>query len=104
MSQIDKLNFLPNLFWFLVLFIVFYFLIFSYILPLIFQSLQLRSIFFASLLEENFSFNIFYFFIVHFYNINYFDNILKKLFIYFAYSTRIINLYNFWVYKTFWLS
>ena len=78
MSQIDKLNFLPHLFWFFVLFGIFYFIVFSYILPMIFQALETRSIFFYALLEDSFSGNIFFQFFVHFYNGKFFEILIKN--------------------------
>ena len=56
MSQLDKLNYLPILFWFLVFFFIMYFLLFSYILPLIFGSLKVRELFYRQLLDEIFVF------------------------------------------------
>jgi len=82
MSQLDKLNFLPHLFLFFLLFGFFYFIVFSYLLPLIFQSLQARSIFFNGLLVDAFSFNIFYYFFVNFYHTSLFDTMLKIFFSY----------------------
>lgn len=64
MSQIDRLNFVPHLFWFIILFLVFYFLIFSYLLPVLFQSMETRSLFFESLLKDSLAFNIFYYFFI----------------------------------------
>jgi hypothetical protein len=52
MSQIDKLNYMPILFWFLVFFIGLYFILFVYILPLIFSGVKVRSLFFKQLIEE----------------------------------------------------
>jgi len=94
MSQIDKLNFLPHLFWFFVLFGVFYFIVFSYILPLIYQSLELRSIFFNSLLSDSLSFNIFFHFFVHFYNTQIFEKTLKT-FLFFLKQYKGINTVTF---------
>jgi len=59
MSQIDLLNFLPHLIWFVSLGLVFYFLIFSFILPMIFESLKLRRLFFNFLFDSFFFSNRF---------------------------------------------
>jgi len=69
MSQIDNFNFLPNLLWFIFLFLIFYFIIFSYFLPLIYEAVQVRTAYFDYLLTENFRFNAFFYFCVHFLNI-----------------------------------
>lgn len=42
MSQIDKLNYMPILMWFVLLFVLFYVLIFSFTLPLIYTMMQIR--------------------------------------------------------------
>ena len=42
MSQIDKLVYIPLLFWFVVLFIIFYFIMLAFFLPLIFKVLKVR--------------------------------------------------------------
>lgn len=42
MSQIDKVNYIPVLFWFVVLFIAFYALIYSFTLPLLYSVKQMR--------------------------------------------------------------
>lgn len=52
MSQIDKLNYIPLLFWFLIFFSFFYFILVIYVLPLIFSALRVRSLFFNHLLNE----------------------------------------------------
>lgn len=53
MSQIDKANFIPNLFWFLVLFFFLYLYIVACFLPMIYQSLKIREFFFLSLIVES---------------------------------------------------
>lgn len=52
MAQIDKLNYVPLLVWFLIFFIFFYFYLVIYVLPFIFSALRVRSLFFDSLLGE----------------------------------------------------
>ena len=68
MSQVDKLNYLPLLFWFLILILIFYFLVFSFLLPLLFSSLKTRGIFFFILVDDivglyGFDFNLILIFI-----------------------------------------
>jgi len=45
MSQVDLLNYWPLLSWFIFIFILPYFLIFCYLVPLIFQSLKVQQLF-----------------------------------------------------------
>jgi len=52
MAQVDKLNYFPNLVWFLLLFLLFYSLIFSFVVPLIFSSLKTRKLFLNKLLID----------------------------------------------------
>lgn len=52
MSQVDKLNYLPMILWFVIFLAFFYFMIFSFILPLIFSSLSVRFLFFDNLLKN----------------------------------------------------
>lgn len=52
MSQIDKLNYVPLLFWFLIFFVFLYFYLVSYILPFIFGALRTRVFFFNYLVDE----------------------------------------------------
>jgi hypothetical protein len=42
MSQIDKVNYIPVLFWFVVLFIAFYALLYTFTLPLLYSAKQMR--------------------------------------------------------------
>lgn len=53
MSQVDKLVYLPLLFWFVVLFLSLYFLVFCYLLPLFFTAFKTRRLFFIDLLFSN---------------------------------------------------
>lgn len=50
MSQIDKFNYFPILFWFILLFVLFYSFIFLSILPLIYSGLSVRKFFYVDLL------------------------------------------------------
>lgn len=63
MAQIDKLNYLPLLCWFLVLFILLYFYLFTQILPLVFSALHTRGLFFRDLLREASLVSNFFFFL-----------------------------------------
>jgi hypothetical protein len=70
MSQVDILNYFPILAWSIVLLLLFYFMIVSYVLPLIFGVLKVRSLYNTSLingvLKKNYFFLIlkkFYFFL-----------------------------------------
>jgi hypothetical protein len=63
----------------LILFGIFYFLVFSYLLPLIYQSLETRAIFFKYLLNNIFDFTIFFRYIVIALNINTFYNYFNVL-------------------------
>jgi hypothetical protein len=42
MSQIDKVNYIPVLFWFVIVFIVFYALLYTFTLPLLYSARQMR--------------------------------------------------------------
>ena len=46
MSQVDKVNYLPLLFWFIILFIIFYIAILIFFIPLLHSSLKVRQLFF----------------------------------------------------------
>lgn len=52
MAQVDKLNYFPNLFWFILLFILTYFIIFCYILPFLYSSLKTRNLFYIKLIKN----------------------------------------------------
>jgi len=90
MSQIDKLNFIPHLFWFLVLFFLFYFFIFSYILPLIYQSLKVRELFLTFIINESLLYDIFYSTVTIVYSLSFF-RIFGRTFVNFFKSIRNIN-------------
>jgi len=51
MSQIDKLNYIPLLFWFMFFFFFLYGLLLIYILPFIFGTLRVRTLFFTKLVN-----------------------------------------------------
>lgn len=42
MSQIDKVNYIPVLFWFIVLLVVFYIVVFTLTLPLLYSAMEMR--------------------------------------------------------------
>jgi len=73
MSQIDKLNIITNLFWFSMVFFIFYFVVFSYFLPLIYQSLKVRELFLNYIIYEILLYDIFYYVI----SINYQGNLFN---------------------------
>jgi len=52
MSQVDLINYIPLIFWFIIFFVVLYCLIFMYILPLIYSALKVRVCFLKSLIKE----------------------------------------------------
>jgi hypothetical protein len=86
MSQLDKLNYLPLLFWFLVFFILMYFILFSYILPLIFSGLKVRELFYRHLLNEVFIFFDAGFLFAFLFKSNSFISIIFFLFSFFSSS------------------
>jgi len=90
MSQIDKLNFVPHLFWFVVLFFIFYFLIFSYILPLIYQTLKVRELFLTFIINESLLYDTIFTVVYTTYNIN-LINIFMKVFLSYLKLSRNIN-------------
>jgi hypothetical protein len=53
MSQVDKLVYVPLLFWFVVLFFLLYVGVFCYLLPLFFGAFKTRRLFFFDLLISN---------------------------------------------------
>ena len=63
MSQVDRLHFLSTLFWIIILFIVWYFLIFSFIYPIYYKTLRGRMEYethlFKSILKNEYSLRIF---------------------------------------------
>jgi len=93
MSQVDFIIYLPLLFWFIVLFVIFYLLMYLYIIPLLYSTLKVKELFFSSLMDDFSLFNLFLeicFFL---------DNkpFQKALFRYFKFVFIIkhfLNLYN----------
>ena len=83
MSQVDKLNYLPILFWFFIVFFLFYLFIFSYFLPLIFTGLKVRSFLFFSLLGDLVELNLLYFFFSKIYEGSYLYIFVNSMFLYF---------------------
>lgn len=94
MSQIDKLNYIPHLFWFLILFFLFYFLVFSYILPLIYQTLKVRELFLNFIINESLLYDVFYYVVTITYNTN-LTGIFAKIFINFLKFFRNVNNIRF---------
>lgn len=85
MSQIDTISYFPSLFWFFLNFVLFYFLILTYILPLLYTALKVR-FYFLFKLENILIFSEIYMnkFNMFFFNFN------KK---YFSHK-NLINFYN----------
>ena len=94
MSQIDKLNFIPHLFWFILLFLFFYFLVFSYVLPLIYQTLKVRELFLNFIIHESLLYDIFYSVTSILYNNN-LTAIFVKVFLHFLKLLRNVNNLRF---------
>ena len=82
MSQIDKIIYIPLLFWFIILIIVLYFLIFSYFLTIFLTIFKVRVLYFNSLTKlcNNNIKNIFFILLLH--------NLVKLL----KYKTRTLNI------------
>jgi len=51
MSQVDFINYVPLLIWSIASLLFFYFLIFVYILPLFFNALKVRSLYYKDLIQ-----------------------------------------------------
>jgi hypothetical protein len=98
MSQVDKLNYLPLLFWFFICLFIFYFLIFTFILPLIFGSLKVRGFIYFWLLSDSFGFHFFDFFNLIFYLSNFFFYLLRLFFS--SLNRRIIFKDNYFFFKS----
>lgn len=99
MSQIDKLNFVPHLFWFIFLFFIFYFLIFSYILPLIYQTLKIRELFLNLIINESLLYNNFFIVISNTYNTNIISIFIKAFLLYFRFHRNINNMRSVFILK-----
>lgn len=89
MSQIDKVVYFPLLVWFCVLFLIFYFFMFSYFLTYFFYAFKVRLYFFNELI--NFCYNVYFFFELF---IIYCNDILSKK-LYSILYLSIKNIYNF---------
>lgn len=79
MAQVDKLNYIPNLFWFILLFIFTYFVIFCYILPFLYSSLKTRNFYYHSLIRGLKNMNMFVLILNIFSNTPILNNFLKLL-------------------------
>lgn len=66
MSQIDKLVYMPLLFWFWILFVLFYFFVFSYFLSFFFYTFKTRLFLFNELINLSYIYSTFmnYFYIL----------------------------------------
>jgi hypothetical protein len=53
MSQVDKVVYIPLLFWFIILFLGLYLVVYSYFLPLLFSSFKTRRLFFIHLIYSS---------------------------------------------------
>lgn len=51
MSQVDRLVYVPLLFWFVILLLLLYFVVYSYFLPLFFTAFKVRRLFFYNLVN-----------------------------------------------------
>ena len=71
-------------------FVIFYFLVFSYILPLIYQTLKVRELFLNFIINESLLYDIFFSVICIIYNIS-LINIFIKVFLNFLKFFRNIN-------------
>lgn len=95
MSQVDKLNYLPLLFWFILAFSFFYILIFSFFLPLVFGGLKVRGFFFHLLLIDLISLSVLDFFLM----LNFvsgFSFFFIDLVFFFFKSVFLVNFFNFY--------
>jgi len=80
MSQIDKLNFVPHLFWFIILFLLFYFLVFSYFLPLVYQTLKVRRFFLNFVMKTVVLYDVFYSVLKNYYDLRLFNVLIESLY------------------------
>ena len=68
MTQVDFVVYIPLLFWFVILFVMFYILMYIYIIPLLFSTLKVKQLFFSYLMDNLSISNLFlevYFFFYH---------------------------------------
>lgn len=82
MSQVDKIAYLPMIFFFLMFFIILYFIIFSNLLPYIFSSFFTRN-FLLIFVKNSVVLNIF----IIFFNDFFFFNFINFVKFYFFFST-----------------
>ena len=62
MSQVDRLVYIPLLFWFIILFVGLYLIIYCYFLPMFYTVFKTRRLFFFNLFQANeLAVNLFYF-------------------------------------------
>jgi hypothetical protein len=90
MTQVDFVVYIPLLFWFVILFIVFYALMYIYIIPLLFSTLKVKQLFFSFLMTNLSISNLFL-------EVNYFlnDKNLKNNFYHsFKFTYLIKYFYN----------
>jgi len=62
MAQVDKINYIPLLFWFIILILLFYVITFTFIIPMLYNALKVRQLFFLELIaaiKNKFLFNQF---------------------------------------------
>lgn len=88
MSQVDFINYVPLLVWSIIALLFFYFLIFVYILPLFFNALKVRSLYYKDLTQIAYSNYLYLNFLLRI-----FKNSLKILNL--AYFVKQINIYLF---------
>jgi hypothetical protein len=84
MSQIDKVNYIVHLFWFVILFLMLYMFLFYLFIPVFFQSINIRMFFYFYLIKTNNVYNNFIIFLVNFsYNLKFFElyTSISRLFI-----------------------
>lgn len=94
MAQVDKLNYFPNLFWFILLFILTYFIMFCYILPFLYSSLKIRNLFFNLLIRNIKYIYIFSLILNAFYTMPILKHYIKLL----KYLTKCFNNLTYYFY------
>jgi hypothetical protein len=87
MAQVDFINYFSVLFWFFFLFIVYYFINYSFLLPIIYSSLSSRVMIYKSFLKT-----------IKYKNINFFVRIINKNINYFfifliIFKNKIIHVF-----------
>lgn len=86
MSQVDKVNYFPLLFWFIILFLVFYALLYIFFIPLVHSSLKVRRLFFGQGIYDFLNLYKNINFIIYFINIITVNNSLNII-LYYNYNT-----------------